>query len=160
ARLYERYADLLPDGPERARAAATARSVAVVMGPIDPDCFATAFAPAIEVVDHRILGTWSASGAEAALQHHRSLLEVADGIVREDDIIDLCPDALLVRRMNFGTVRASGGAYERQFILLSLFGTDGLVSHWEFFDPDREAEALARFDELTAPGFPLRGGEG
>src|SRR5262249_55453989 len=42
ARLYERYADLLPDGPERARAAATARSVAVVMGPIDPDCFATA----------------------------------------------------------------------------------------------------------------------
>ena len=26
ARLYERYADLLPDGPERARAAATARA--------------------------------------------------------------------------------------------------------------------------------------
>ncbi|MGH9670631.1 MAG: hypothetical protein ACRD3A_11035, partial [Terriglobales bacterium] len=31
ARLYERYADLLPDGPARARAAATARSVAAPM---------------------------------------------------------------------------------------------------------------------------------
>src|SRR5262249_49406810 len=33
ARLYERYADLLPDGPARVRAAATARSVAA-MGPL------------------------------------------------------------------------------------------------------------------------------
>src|SRR5262249_41615747 len=32
ARLYARYAELLPDGPERARAAATARSSAAVLG--------------------------------------------------------------------------------------------------------------------------------
>src|SRR5207244_7281044 len=72
-RLYERYADLLPDGPERARAAATARSVAPLRGPFDPDRYASAFAPAVESVDHRILGTWSARGAEALLQHYRSV---------------------------------------------------------------------------------------
>ena len=37
ARLYERYAELLPDGPARARAAATARSVAAVVAPVDLD---------------------------------------------------------------------------------------------------------------------------
>ena len=35
ARLYERYAELLPDGPARVRAAATARSVATMLGPPD-----------------------------------------------------------------------------------------------------------------------------
>src|SRR5262249_4917313 len=35
ARLYERYAELLPDGPARARAAATARSVEAFFGPPD-----------------------------------------------------------------------------------------------------------------------------
>src|SRR5262249_59675677 len=47
-RLYERYADLLPDGPARARAAATARSIApTIHGPLDPDPEPTASAPAI-----------------------------------------------------------------------------------------------------------------
>src|SRR5262245_64771219 len=32
-RLYERYADLLPDGPARTRAAATARSAAALLEP-------------------------------------------------------------------------------------------------------------------------------
>jgi hypothetical protein len=76
-RLYERYADLLPDGPERTRAAAIARSVAAHVGPFDPDRYATVFAPAIEVVDHRILGTWSARGAEAGPQNLRALAEVS-----------------------------------------------------------------------------------
>src|SRR5262249_10625202 len=34
--------------------------------------------------------------------------------------------------------------------LLLSFGTDGLVTRIEWFDSDRDAEALARFDELTA----------
>ena len=115
--MYERYADLLPDGPARARAAATARSVAAMLGPFDPDRYATAFAPAIEVVDHRTLGTWSARGAEAFLQHLRSWLELADDVVmRDDEILGLQSDALLVRRTYFGTDRAGGGAYERQFL--------------------------------------------
>ena len=63
-RLYERYADLLPEGPERTRAGATARSAAALVGSVDLDRYATAFAPAIEVVDHRLLGT-SRSSARA-----------------------------------------------------------------------------------------------
>src|SRR5262249_18276092 len=36
-------------------------------------------------------------------------------------------------------------------IWLRVFGPDGRVSRVEFFDADREDEALARFDALTAP---------
>src|SRR5262244_3342858 len=70
--------------------------------------------------------------------------------MREDDILDLRSDALLVRRMHLGTARAGGGAYERLFLMLWVFGADGLVTRMEFFDVDHEVEALARFDELTA----------
>src|SRR5262249_23056463 len=79
-RFYERYAELLPDGPARSRAGATARSVAAMLGPIDPDRIATGYAPAIEAVDHRVLGTWSARGATEVRRHQRGLLEVADDI--------------------------------------------------------------------------------
>ncbi|HXJ34119.1 MAG TPA: nuclear transport factor 2 family protein [Candidatus Eisenbacteria bacterium] len=157
-RLYERYAELLRDGPARTRAAATARSVAAMLGPVDPDRIATGYAPAVEAVDHRVLGTWSARGAEAVLQHHRSLREVAvDIAVREDDVLGLGSDALLVRRTHVGTDRAGGGAYERVFLMLWVFGTDGLVTRIEYFDVDAEADALARFDALAAepPATPL-----
>src|SRR6185503_16928130 len=68
---------------------------------------------------------------------------------RVDDILDLRTDALLVRWTNFGTARAGGGAFERRLLILWVFGGDGLVVRVEEFDVDREAEALARFDELT-----------
>src|SRR5262249_34701730 len=72
-RLYERYAELLPDGPARARAAVTAGAAAKLLrGRFDPDRLATAFASDIEYVDHRILGTWSAHGADAVLRHNRA----------------------------------------------------------------------------------------
>src|SRR5262249_34582525 len=97
-RLYERYAELLPDGPERERAAATARSVAVFPS-FEPERFATVYAPAIEFVDHRALRTHAAHGAEAALQHLRAWLDLADDIVVHDgDVLRLQPDALLMRR--------------------------------------------------------------
>src|SRR5262249_19555866 len=112
--------------------------------------YATTLAPTVENVDHRTLGTWSARGAEAMLQHWRSLLGIADDVVlREDDILDLRADAFLVRRTHFGTDRAGGGAYDRQFLARMVFGADGLMTHGELFDSDREAEALARFDELA-----------
>src|SRR5262249_36494684 len=47
ARLYERFAEMLPDGAERKRAAAIARSVGVIVHEI-PDRWP--FAPEIEVV--------------------------------------------------------------------------------------------------------------
>jgi class 3 adenylate cyclase len=150
ARLYERYADLLPDGPARARAAATARSLATFFGPIDAGLWATAIAPGAEFVDHRHLGFEPARGAEAFLRVVRSLLEIAgDTANRVDDVLDLRPDALLLPLTNLGTL-GTGGAYERRMIQVCLFGADGLVARLEMFDTDRDVEALARFDELTA----------
>ncbi len=155
ARLYERYAELLPAGRERTRAAATARSVAGWLGPFDLERFGAAVAPAIDVIDHRTLGTWSAHGKEAWLEHMRALVAVAEGIVlRDDDVLGLRPGALLVQRVHRGTDRASGGSYERAYLQLMAFDADGLVTRQELFDADRDGEALARFDELTAESPP------
>ena len=63
-----------------------------------------------------------------------------------------------MRWTNFGTERAGGGAYEQHFLMLLVFGADGLLTRNELFDVDRDDEALARFDELTAepPGDAIR----
>src|SRR5439155_15694505 len=115
ARLYERDADLLPDGPARERAAATARSAAIGLGPVDLDCWRAALAPAIELVDRRPMGIGCVRGAQAVLQFIGSFLElVADVKNRIDDILALRSDALLLRVTNSGTDRAGGGAFERQ----------------------------------------------
>jgi hypothetical protein len=146
-RLYERHADLLPDGPARARAAATARSVAALLGP--PDRWP--FAPDVERADHRTLGLGSVHGAEAVLRGMRAFFELTeDFATRLDDILSLRSDALLVRWTHSGTDRASGGAFERRLCHLWVFGVDGLIARWEQFDAEREEEALARFDEVTA----------
>src|SRR5262249_3997184 len=158
ARLYERYADLLPDGPARGRAAATARSVAALaQSGLDLDRWAVALAPGVESVDHRILSSWSAHGAQAVVQHLRALRDLTDDLhIRDDDIVALRHDAFLSRRNVFGTDRASGGTFERPQLGLWVFGVDGLATRWEQFDVDREAEALARFDELTGEPAPVR----
>jgi hypothetical protein len=68
-----------------------------------------------------------------------------------------------VRRTHSGTDRAGGGSYERPFILLAIFGPDGLHTRLEYFDADHDAEALARFDELVpspAEGLVLNSAEG
>src|SRR5207247_1709862 len=153
ARLYERYAELLPDGPVRVRAAATARAVAALplAGARDLDREATAIAPALEYVDHRTVGLGSVHGAEAMRRAVGALLELSEDFnTRLDDILALRSDALLVRWTHFGTDRASGGAFERHLCHLWVLGADGLVARWEQFDGEREDEALSRFDELTA----------
>jgi class 3 adenylate cyclase len=151
ARLYERYAELLPEGPERERAATTARSVAALLDLPDVDRWATAISPAVEFVDGRTLGLGRARGTEAAMRALCSLLEVAsDSKYPVDDVLDLQPDALLVRQTNFGTDRAGGGTYERPFLAILVFGEDGLLARLEQFDADRHDAARARFDELLA----------
>jgi hypothetical protein len=150
-RLYEHYAELLPAGPARARAAATARSVATVLGPLEH--WATALAPALEYVDHRsIIGLGSTRGAAAVLHDViGSLLDLTEGVATHvDDIVALRPDAHLLRWTTSGIQRSSGGVFERPYLLLSIFGSDGLVARFEQFDVGHEDEALARFDELTA----------
>src|SRR5262249_18929989 len=149
-RLYERYAELLPDGPAHERAAATARSVAALLGPIDLDRWATAFAPGIEYVDNRTVGLGSVHGADALLRSSRAMLDLLEGVAgRVDDILDLRSNALLFRWTSFGTDRTSGGIVERVVCQLGIFGADGLLTRLEQSEPDRPEAALARFDQLV-----------
>ena len=157
ARLYERYGELLPEGSERVRAATTARSVAVLLGPPDLDAWGASCAPAFEFVDHRILGFESLRGREAARALAGTVFELSDRVTgRTDDVLRLEPCALLVRFRWVGTARG-GGDYDREFLSLTILGNDGLVARVEYFDADREVEALARMDALTAePAEPRR----
>ena len=161
ARLYERYAELLPDGPERERAAATARSFGVMLtAPGDIDRMATVIAPDFESVDHRHLSTWSMRGGGVFLEHLRALREVAaDVVISARDVLALGPKALLTQRLHSGTERVGGGSYERPFLVLFITQADGRLSRAEWFDTDREAEALARFEAHADMGsLPLEKG--
>ena len=156
ARLYARHAELLPDGPERARAAATARTVATLARP-DRETIGAVFAADLEYRDHRPLGFPSLRGAEAIRDWVRTLWESADDIVfRLDEIFELRPDAMLARFTNCGTDRTGGGSFERPFISLNVFGADGLLVRWEHFAADALEVALARFDALMAPPSDAR----
>src|SRR5262249_9623096 len=152
ARIYALYAERLPAGPERTRAAAMADTIAAMESPPDPVGRAAVFAPDIELVDHRITGTWSARGTEAARRHFESVYEVADDLSRRDhDVLALEPNALLVVRSRSGTGKFGIGPYERRFVILLAAGEDGRLGRIEWFDVDRITEALARFDELMGP---------
>src|SRR5262249_11883698 len=76
-RLYERHAELLPDGPERDRATAAARAAEAFVGPLDIDHSTAVFAPNMEFHDYRSMGLGSLSGKEAMLDALRALLEMA-----------------------------------------------------------------------------------
>jgi hypothetical protein len=151
-RLYVRFAEFLPDGPARTRAAATARSVAALLGPPDLDRFASAWAaPDVEVADHRTPSIFeSGRGSEYLRRGLGSLFELAEFAVRLDDVVHLASDALLVSVTIWGTDRTGGGAFEQKILGLWVFGADGLATHNALFDIDCRDEALARFDELVA----------
>src|SRR5262249_57453315 len=82
-----------------------------------------------------------------------AVLELSnDFTTHTDDVVGLRPDALLVGWRTTGTLRAGGGAFERDLWLLFVFGADGRLRRWEQFDHERVDLALARFDALaTAP---------
>ncbi len=150
-RLYQRHAELLSAGPERARCETVARTVAALAGLPDVERLAAVLAPDVEWVDSRNVGAGSIPGAEALLESIRTLIALAsDFAVRIDDVLCARPDALLVRWINSGTLRAGGGSFERDLCQLWLFGADGRLTRWEQFDAGRADEALARFDALTA----------
>ena len=160
ARLYERYAELLPDGPARSAAAVTAHAFAVMQLPVDLARMATVLAASVECVDHRHSGTWSLQGVEQALEHFRLQEELTTGFsTRDEDVLALESHAVLLRRTYCGTLRATAGAFENRLIMLMRFGADGLYASAEIWEPERAAEALARFDELAecrTPASPNR----
>jgi class 3 adenylate cyclase/tetratricopeptide (TPR) repeat protein len=157
-RLYERYAELLPEGPERTRAAGVARSIRVYDGPVDPDHLATALAPSCRIVDHRVLRTWSARDAGEHVTHWRLQRDLApDFAHRFEDVLACEADALLVRLTAFGTARDSGGAFENRVCAFLKFGADGRVTGAELFEAEHEAEARARFDARAGGGAEPEG---
>src|SRR5262249_15357255 len=149
-RLYERYAELLPEGPARDRAAAAARAMEAFVGPLHIDRSDAVFARDLEFHDYRSMGLGSLSGEKALLDALRALVEMAaDSANRVDDVFRLQSDRFLMRMTNFGTQRVGGGAYERPFLMLGILGADGLVARLEQFDIGQEAEAIARGDQLV-----------
>jgi hypothetical protein len=150
ARVYERYAELLPEGPERERAEATAHAVAIDLL-VDDSSYENVIAPDVAFVDHRPLGFGRVRGAASFLRGEAAQSELEGNIgVHVHDILELRPGAFLVRCTTSGTGRLGGGRYERPLLKLCAFTDDGLIARVEWFEPDRDAEALARFDELVA----------
>ncbi|MCX5739424.1 MAG: nuclear transport factor 2 family protein, partial [Proteobacteria bacterium] len=153
ARLYELHAERMTEGTERVHAAAVARSIAAMESQPDAARRAAAFAPDIAMVDHRTIGTWSARGAEEVFRHFESIGLVADEpALRDHEVLALDASALLVLRTHTGIAKESGGAYERRFLVVLATGPDGSLARIEWFDADRETEALARFDALAGGG--------
>ena len=155
ARLYERYAEELPEGPSRERAAVAARAVTFMLTPGDaPPDMSLLYAPTYEDVDHRRVGYGTLS-PDQANKLAGSFKDVADRIrIRVDDVLALDPNGLVRETTTTGVWREGGGPFERTVRTLSVFGPDGRVTRHETFEPDREAEALARFDDLTAGAKP------
>src|SRR5439155_24752735 len=135
-RLYERYAELLPAGPERDRAAAIARAVAAGMSAPDPDRWGPLVSPAIEYADHLSAGFPSGRGAEGFRRALRVFVETAEEFTpRVDDVLAARDDAILFRSTSRGTDRTSGGAFVRTQTSLWIFGSDGLLARIETFEP-------------------------
>ena len=106
-------------------------------------------------MDHReLIGLPPARGADELRRRGRKWFEAVESTDQPvEEILDLRPEGLLVRRHEHGRDQA-GGSFEGQFLALGLFDADGMQSRVEMFDADRKAEALARFAELRPD--PLR----
>src|SRR6185369_10866257 len=141
-RLYTRYAENLPDGPERARSAVTARALAYSLTNSDTLDESLLFAPTYEDVDHRSVGygTLSTDEARKLVVSQRALAD--DLRFRVEDVLALRPDGLVRKSTTSGTWRDGGGAFERTVCMLSIFDADERVARHETFDNDREVEAL------------------
>jgi class 3 adenylate cyclase/tetratricopeptide (TPR) repeat protein len=151
ARLYARYAELLPEGPERMRGTARARTIAALLGPPDPARVATACAPDIEFVDRRPTGFGSVRAIDGLERIVASAHELAVGLADDcQDVLALEPGAFLARWTTSGRHREGGGEFELPHLRLMVLGSSGLFTRIEAFEVDREHEALARFDALTA----------
>jgi class 3 adenylate cyclase/ketosteroid isomerase-like protein/tetratricopeptide (TPR) repeat protein len=148
--LYARYAAMLAAGAAHDRADAIARTLATAVRPADLDAWCATIADDFELLDHRVLGVGALHGGDAMRANFRAMFALethhAVGVV---DVLAARPDAVLARFGNSGVARDSGGTFERWFLQIVVIGRDGRIVRMEYFDDDRDADALARFDELT-----------
>ena len=154
ARLYARHAELLPEGPERARAVAAARAMATCAEPLEAERMRPVLAPDVECVDRRTAGFGSWHGAESILRGVHRAIDVAGERDVRIDVLAARPDALVVARTVSGIDDRTGGEYENVMLTLYQLEAAGRIRRWEVFDPGRVAAALARFDELTGDPRP------
>ena len=154
----ERYAALLPAGPARDRAAATARSLALMTRfatAADRERRLLALSPALEFHDRRRVIGVDPGAADDRHAGVRTYLDLGtDLVVRYDDLLRVAPDAVVLRATYSGRDRRNDAVFAMPTVMVWVFGADGLLTRWEGFDPDCAAEALARFDELTEPTPP------
>src|SRR5262249_7565485 len=123
-RLYERHAELLPEGPARERAAVIARAVAAGMSGPDPR-WGALISPDVAYVDHRSAGYPWGRGLEGFRRALRVFAETAENFApRVDELIEVRADAILFRSTNSGIDRSSGGSFERTQTTLHMFGSD------------------------------------
>ena len=112
-------------------------------------------APEMEFVDHRPLGIGSARGSERFMRGYRAGGALENTIApRVEDVFEARPAALLFRSTTTGTDASGGGPFERELVRLWLFAPDGRLAREEWFDPGQEADALARFDAVSAGEAP------
>jgi len=152
-RLYERRAELLPDGPDRVRAEGAVKTVAASAGDFDFERVVDRASPTIVAVDHRSVGYGTLHGAEEFLRALQALLEMADEYEwRTEDILAATDSGALLRNVSFGVLKLGGGAFERHAIWLVGFAADGGIERFEQFDLGHEHDAFARFEELLGDG--------
>jgi tetratricopeptide (TPR) repeat protein len=154
-RLYERHAELSPEGPERDHAAATARTVAIGLTPSRP--LEEWVAADVAFHDRRRIGLGSVRGLAAMSRGAWSRLALASDLAIEvQDVLALGPRGFLLAWTTRGTQREGGGRFENHLLMLRVFEASGLARVVEWFDVDDAAAAVARFEELTAPAAAER----
>lgn len=149
--LYARWGELQPDPRARNAVAKTVRALGVVFT-FDPSSdLDEVLVEEPTFLDHRLLGMPSGSDRETHHAGRGSLVGSADELALHlDEILALEPGALLFRSTTTGRDRNSGGRFERPIVQIRIFAADGRIQRTEWFDVEREADALVRFRELTS----------
>jgi class 3 adenylate cyclase/ketosteroid isomerase-like protein len=158
--LYQRYAALLPEGPEHSQAAEAVRTFGALAQRFDIDRVVAAMESDVGISDQRSVGNvGELQGAEEVRKAASAMLDLTEGFDwRIRDVVAASDRALLVRRDSSGRQQAGGGDFERSVLELWVLGESGRVGRWERFEPGDQPRALERFDALTggAPAAPRR----
>jgi class 3 adenylate cyclase/ketosteroid isomerase-like protein len=154
-RLYERYAETLPEGAARDRAAGAATAIASQSGPLDVVANAENLESDATFVDRRTLGLGELTGTTDLVGAIGILAEATERLEgRIEDVLAAEPAGAVIRWTMSGIEKSSGGPFAIQALVLGIFGTADRVSRLEWFDQDDVEAALGRFDELLSEQAP------